>query len=122
MRILLSASLRYISEGRRGGSCWSLCGGQSSRLYLPMGRTSADNPHVRSVVADLQMVSIPPDAVVGGLSNHALRLTSTDPFHYEDVSLIEFMYLVGLFTCVQVRLTVGDSGLCCCVCVASFKW
>ena len=86
-----------------------------------MGRTNADNPHVRSSVADLQMVSIPPDAAVGGLSTHALRLTSTDPFHYEDVPLVEFMYLVGLFTRVQVRLTVGDSGLCCCVCVTSFK-
>ena len=72
-------------------------------------------------MADLQMVSIPPDAVVGGLSNHALRLTSTDPFHYEDVPLVEFMSLAGLLTRVKVRITVGDSGLCCCVSVTSFK-
>ena len=34
----------------------------------------------------------------------------------EDVHQVEFMYHV--FTC-QVRVTVGDSGLCYCVCVIS---
>ena len=33
---------------------------------------------------------------------------------------MEFMYLV--FTRVgQVRVTAGDSGLCCCTCVTSFE-
>ena len=35
-------------------------------------------------------------------------------FWYEDVSLVEFMYLVGLFIACQVEIIVGDSGLCCC--------
>ena len=35
----------------------------------------------------------------------------------EDVPLVEFMYIY-LYAC-QVRVTVGDSGLCCCVCVTS---
>ena len=43
--------------------------------------------------------------------------------YLEDVPLVEFMYLE--FTCMpsesylhacQVRVTVGDSGLCCCTC------
>ena len=37
----------------------------------------------------------------------------------EDVPLVEFMYIY-LYAC-QVRVTVGDSGLCCCVCVTSFE-
>ena len=32
-----------------------------------------------------------------------------------DVPVVEFMYLL----LYQVRVTVGDSGLCCCVCVTS---
>ena len=32
------------------------------------------------------------------------------------VPLVGLMYLVFLLAC-QVRVTVGDSGLCCCVCV-----
>ena len=32
----------------------------------------------------------------------------------EDVSLVEFKYLA-----CQMRVTVGDSGVCCCVCVTS---
>ena len=37
------------------------------------------------------------------------------------VPLVEFMYLVFLYlhTC-QVRVTVGDSGLCCCTCDTYF--
>ena len=34
---------------------------------------------------------------------------------FGDVPLVEFMY----FAC-QVRVTVGDSGLCCCTCVTYF--
>ena len=33
---------------------------------------------------------------------------------------VEFMYLVFTRIC-QVRVTVGDSGLCCCACVTSFE-
>ena len=37
---------------------------------------------------------------------------------FEDVSLVEIMYLV--FTRMPGRVTVGDSGLCCCVlCLSS---
>ena len=32
---------------------------------------------------------------------------------FEDVPLVEFLYLV--FTCMPGGVTVGDSGLCCCV-------
>ena len=38
---------------------------------------------------------------------------------FEDVPLVEFMYLV--FTRVPVRVTVGDSSLCCCICVTYFQ-
>ena len=40
---------------------------------------------------------------------------------FEDVPVVEFMYLVKLYllTC-QMRVTVGDSGLCC-TCVTYFK-
>ena len=38
---------------------------------------------------------------------------------FEDVPRVEFMSLY-LLTC-QVRVTVDKSGLCCCVCVMSFK-
>ena len=34
-------------------------------------------------------------------------------FFFEDVSLVEFIYLV--FTRTPGGVTVGDSGLCCCV-------
>ena len=37
----------------------------------------------------------------------------------QDVPLVEFLYLV--FTHIQLRVTVGDSGLCCCVRVTSFE-
>ena len=37
----------------------------------------------------------------------------------EDVPLVEFMYLV--FTRVPMRVIVGDSALCCCVCVTCFE-
>ena len=52
---------------------------------------------------------------------------------WEDVPLVEFVYLVfTVHTCqvrgcasggvsVHVRVTVGNSGLCCCVCVTSFN-
>ena len=43
---------------------------------------------------------------------------SCDPF-LEDVPLVQFMYLV--FTSCQMRVTVGDSGLCCCACVTTFE-
>ena len=33
----------------------------------------------------------------------------------EDVSLVEFKYLA-----CQMRVTLGDSGVCCCVCVTFF--
>jgi len=33
----------------------------------------------------------------------------------EDVPLVEFMYLVLFYSACQVRVTTGDSGLCCCV-------
>ena len=37
---------------------------------------------------------------------------------FEDVPLVEFIYLV--FTCAPGGVTVGDSGLCCCVpCLSS---
>ena len=37
----------------------------------------------------------------------------------EDVPLAEFMYLVKLYNlhACKVRVTIGDSGLCCCTCV-----
>ena len=38
------------------------------------------------------------------------------PCHFEDVPLVEFMYLA-----CQVRVTVGESGLCCCTCVIYFE-
>ena len=37
---------------------------------------------------------------------------------YEDVLLVETMYLVHAF---QVRVTAGDSGLCCRTCVTYFE-
>ena len=37
---------------------------------------------------------------------------------FEDVPLVEVMYLVH--TC-QVKVTVGDSGLCSCICVTYFE-
>ena len=39
-------------------------------------------------------------------------------FLLEDVALVEFMFLVFLHAC-QMRVTVGDSGLCCCICMTS---
>ena len=66
-----------------------------------------------------------------------LPITFVHPFG--DVPLVEFMYLVlsprceqtqnkTLIDCCtlylracQLRVTVGDSGLCCCVCVTSFE-
>ena len=36
------------------------------------------------------------------------------------VPLVQFTYTLYLFAC-QVRVTVGGLGLCCCVCVTSFK-
>ena len=38
----------------------------------------------------------------------------------EDISLVEFMYLVFRLHACYVRVTVDDTGLCCCVCVTSF--
>ena len=35
-------------------------------------------------------------------------------------TLVELIYTLYLLTC-QVRATVGDWGLCCCVCVATFE-
>ena len=37
----------------------------------------------------------------------------------EDVPLVEFMYFA--FTHMPGEVTVGDSCLCCCVCVMSFE-
>ena len=39
--------------------------------------------------------------------------------HFEDVPLVELCTLY-LHAC-QVRVTVGDSGLCCCTCVTHFE-
>ena len=36
---------------------------------------------------------------------------------FEDVPLVDFMYLLAC----QVRVTVGDSGLCYCTCVTCFE-
>ena len=37
--------------------------------------------------------------------------------HFGDVPLVEFLYLLAC----QVRVAVGDSGLCYCACVKSFE-
>ena len=42
-----------------------------------------------------------------------------DESQFEDVPLVEFMYSV--FTRMHGERAVGDSGICCCVCVASLK-
>ena len=39
---------------------------------------------------------------------------------FADVPLVEFMYLVYLHAC-QVRLTMGNVGLCYCTCVTYFE-
>ena len=41
------------------------------------------------------------------------------PYEDEDVPLVELCTLY-LHAC-QVKVTVGDSGLCCCACVMSFE-
>ena len=49
------------------------------------------------------------------------RAQSTHKQHedqHEDIPLVEFMYLV--FTHIQMRVPVGDSGLCCCTCFYVF--
>ena len=38
----------------------------------------------------------------------------------EDIPLVEFMHLVFWLHACCVRVTVDDSGFCCCVCVTSF--
>ena len=46
-----------------------------------------------------------------------LRNTSTTTkTSNEDLPLVEFIYSLYLHAC-HVRVTVGDSGLCCCTCV-----
>jgi len=55
----------------------------------------------------------------------------------DDVSLVEFIYIVFtckieavplvefigcVFTCIQMRVTVGDSGFCCCTCISSILY
>ena len=45
-------------------------------------------------------------------------LCATGASYFGDVPLVEFVYLV--FTCMPGGVTVGDSGLCCCVpCLSS---
>ena len=39
---------------------------------------------------------------------------------FEDVPLVEFMYLAFIRMPLALRVTVGDSALCCCVSVTSF--
>ena len=46
-----------------------------------------------------------------------MRVNASYTNIFEDVPLVEFMYLV--FT--RMRVTVGDSGLCCCTCVTYFE-
>ena len=46
-----------------------------------------------------------------------MYLVFTRMYFFEDVPLVEFMYLY-LLSC-QVRVTVGDSSLCCCACMTS---
>ena len=50
------------------------------------------------------------------------KLASLDPLNvtekeslkqYEDLSLVEFMCRVFIYTHTPVRVTVGDSGICC---------
>ena len=41
--------------------------------------------------------------------------STCDDMFLEDVPLVKFMYLVFIYTDARsVRVTVGDSGLCCC--------
>ena len=40
----------------------------------------------------------------------------------EDAVLVEFLYLVNLYLLAcQVKVTAGDSSVCCCVCMTSFE-
>ena len=40
----------------------------------------------------------------------------------EDAGLVEFLYLIKLYLhACQVKVTAGDSGVCCCVCMTSFE-
>ena len=41
-------------------------------------------------------------------------------YAFENVTLVEFMYPVFIRIC-HVRVTVGDPGLCCCICVTYFE-
>ena len=56
------------------------------------------------------------DGIFYKITKDGINVQVKFPCHFEDVPLVEFMYLAR-----QVRDTVGDSGLCCCVCVTSFE-
>ena len=53
--------------------------------------------------------------------NKSIRSPAVDRILYLRIylSAVEFVYLV--FTRMPVRVTVGDPGPCCCVCVTSFE-
>ena len=44
-----------------------------------------------------------------------------DKTRVTNVPVVEFMYLVLTRMPDKTRVTVGDSGLCCCVCVTFFE-
>ena len=54
--------------------------------------------------------------IIKQVSGHCL----SDHKEGQDVTLVEFLYTLYVLTCLVI-VTVGDSGLCCCVCVTSFK-
>ena len=49
------------------------------------------------------------------------RLSHSSLNSAEDVPLVGFMYRVLILQACQVRVTLGDSDLCCCTCVMHFE-
>ena len=66
---------------------------------------------IAKIIKDGIFYKIIAKIIKGGINVHVKF-----PCHFEDVPLVEFMYLP-----CQVRDTVGDSGLCCYTSVTYFE-
>ena len=73
------------------------------------------------VLALVILITVRSGSTHRGVNKRSKYVTQVKQQRPEDVPLVEFMYLVAYLHACQVRVTVGDSGLCCCTCVTSFE-
>ena len=76
---------------------------------------------------EARCVNLVNNAIKNSIADTARTLNREYSFHCNfvrsrvDVPLVEVMYLVFYLHACQVRVTVGDTGICCCACVTYFE-